>query len=139
MLMNKEGVEFQNEEIEHYIDSLKLDMKQTSTGLRYKIIDEGKGNFFEKNDRVTFIYSIRSLLDNMECEALKNVTKTVQLGKNEIENGIEEAIMLLKVSGKGQFIIPSYLAYGMPGYKDCVPALTPVFCEINIIEEEFKR
>ena len=138
MLLNKEFVELENEEINHYIDSLKLDMMQTTTGLRYKILNEGEGEPPRKGDEITFGYSIRTL-DNLECENLKNVIKTIELGKNAIENGIEEAVMLLKVSGKGQFIIPSYLAYGVSGYKNCVPAWTPVFCEINIIESKLKR
>ena len=133
MLLNKEFAELENEEINHYIDSLNLDMSQTTTGLRYKIIKEGVGEFPRKNDKVTFSYSIRTL-DNVECEDLKNVTKTVELGKGAIINGVEEAIMLLKVSGQGWFIIPSYLAYGVPGYKNCVPSWTPVFCEINVID-----
>ncbi len=138
MLLNKSFAAFENEEIEHYIDSLKLDMLQTSTGLRYKIINGGSGGSFQKKDNVTFNYSIRTL-DETGCSELKNVTKTVELGKNEIERGLEEAVMLLKTSGKGQFIIPSHLAFGVSGYKNCIPAWTPVFCEINIIESELKR
>jgi FKBP-type peptidyl-prolyl cis-trans isomerase len=133
MLMNKEFAELEIEEINLYIDSLNLDMSQTVTGLRYKIIKEGEGEPLQKGDRVTFNYSIRTL-DNMECEELKNVTKTIELGTGAIEKGVEEAIMLLRVSGKGWFIIPSYLAYGVPGYKNCISSWTPVFCEINIID-----
>ncbi len=138
MLLNREFTELENEEINHYVDSLNPDMAQTSTGLRYKIIGEGVGEFPQKGDKVTFSYSVRTL-DNVECEELKNVKKTVELGKGSIESGIEEAIMLLKTSGKGQFIIPSYLAYGVSGYKNCIPAWSPVFCEINIIEIKLKR
>jgi hypothetical protein len=136
ILLNKEFVEFEREEIDHYIDSLKLDMSQTITGLRYKIIKEGDGGFPRKKDKVTFRYSIRTL-DNVECEELKNVTKTVELGKGALRSGIEEAVMLLKASGQGWFIIPSYLAYGVPGYKNCVPPWTPVFCEINVINVSY--
>ena len=132
MLLNKEFVELENEEINYYIDSLNLDMSQTVTGLCYHIIKEGDGGFPQKKDKVTFRYSIRTL-DDTECEELKNVTETVELGKGAIINGIEEAVMLLKVSGQGRFIIPSYLAYGVPGYKNCVPSWTPVFCEISVI------
>jgi len=139
MLLNKEFAELENEEINHYIDSLNLGMAQTSIGLRYKIIREGDGNSFQKGDRVTLNYSIRTLDDRGMCEELQNITKTIELGKGDVKSGIEEAVMLLKSSGKGQFIIPSYLAYGVPGYKNCVPAWTPVFCEINIIESKLKR
>ncbi len=138
MLLNKSFAALENEEIEHYIDSLKLDMSQTSTGLRYKIINEGNGNSFQKKDNVTFSYSIRTL-DGTECKEMKNVTTTIELGKNEIERGIEEAVMLLKVSGKGQFIIPSHLAFGVSGYKNCIPPWMSVLCEINIIESKLNR
>ena len=138
MLLNREFLEFENEEINNYIDSLNLGMLQSATGLRYKIIKEGEGAFPKKGDKVTFSYSIRTL-DNTECEELKNVTKTVELGKGELKSGIEEAVMLLKVLGQGSFIIPSYLAYGVAGYKDCVSAWTPVFCEINVMDVKNRK
>ena len=133
MELNREFAELEDAEINHYIDSLHLDMKQTSTGLRYRIVKEGDGDFPQKNDKVTFDYTIR-LLDNTVC-AQENGLKTIELGKGAIENGIEEAILLLKVCGKGEFIIPSHLAFGVAGYKNCVPAWTPIFCEINLIEK----
>jgi len=136
MLLNREFLEFENEEINNYIDSLNLDISQTPTGLRYQIIKEGDGRFPQKGNKVTFNYSIRTL-DNTECKELKNVTKTIELGKGAIQNGIEEAIMLLKVSGQGRFIIPSYLAYGVSGYKNCVPAWMPILCEINVIDVSY--
>jgi len=138
MMLNKEFAAFEYEEINHYIDSLNLDMTETATGLRYKIIQKGDGDFFQKGDNVTFNYSIRTL-DNRECKELKNITRTIELGKGETESGIEEALKLLKVSGKGQFIIPSHLAFGISGYKNCISPWTPVFCEINIIESKLKR
>jgi len=138
ILLNKQFMEFENEEINHYIDSLNLNMLETPTGLRYKILSEGEGEPLQKGDEITFNYSIRTL-DNLVCESLTNVTKTIELGKGAIETGIEEAVMLLKVSGSGQFIIPSYLAFGVPGYGSCIAAWTPIFSEINIIERKLKR
>jgi len=132
MFLNRDFAEFENEEIEHYVDSLNLGMLQTSSCLRYKIIREGYGRFPKKGDKVTFNYSMRAL-DGVECEELKNVTKTVELGKGNITSGMEEAIMLMKASGEGCFIIPSHLAYGVLGYKNCISGWTPVFCEINLI------
>ena len=130
MELNREFAELEDSEINHYIDSLNLDMQKTSTGLRYRIVKNGDGNFPQKGDKVIFEYAIR-LLDNTKC--VESTMKTIVLGKGAIENGIEEAIKLLKVCGKGEFIIPSHLAFGMSGYDNCVPAWTPIFCEISLI------
>ena len=131
MELNREFAELEDAEINHYIDSLHLDMQQTATGLRYWIVNAGDGDFLQKGDKVTFDYTIR-LLDNTLC--VENSLKTIELGKGAIERGIEEAIRLLKVRGNGKFIIPSHLAFGVVGYKNCVPPWTPVFCEISLIK-----
>lgn len=137
MLLNREFAKFENEEINHYVDSLNLDMQRTSTGLRYKIIEEGEGEYPAKGNKVTFRYSVRPL-NGIVCEKLDKVVKTIEIGKGITERGLEEAVLMLKVTGKGEFIIPSHLAYGVSGYKDCIAGWTPVFCEINLIENNLK-
>jgi FKBP-type peptidyl-prolyl cis-trans isomerase len=134
MLLNKEFAALEKEEVNHYIDSLGLDMKETPLGIRYRIIQEGNGDIPEKGNTVTVNYSIRAL-DGDICRQLRNKTKTIIIGKGEIERGIEESVLLLSVNGKGEFIVPSYLAYGVSGLKGCVPPWTAVICEITLLEK----
>jgi len=134
MILNREFAELGENEINCYIDSLQLNLSRSDIGLRYRIVKEGTGQAIEKGDEVTVNYSIR-MLNGPECEKLTNVTKKIRLGKNDVEKGIEEAVLLLKVSGEGEFIIPSHLAFGVAGYKNCIAPWAPVFCTLHIISK----
>jgi FKBP-type peptidyl-prolyl cis-trans isomerase len=134
MLLNKEFAALENDEINQYIDSLDLDMKETGLGIRYRIVREGGGVMPEKGNTVTVNYSVRALNGDI-CERLSNITKTITLGRGELERGIEESVYLLNVSAKGEFVIPSYLAFGVTGLKGCIPPWTAVICEMTLLEK----
>lgn len=131
--MNKQFFELENQEIDHYIDSLKLDMEKTISGLRYHIIQKGEGDSIGVDDKVTIKYTIGPLGET-PCEKLTNVVKTVTLGHSDIEKGIREAIPMMRESGEGEFILPSVIAYGVPGFGKCINGWTPVFMKLSIIE-----
>ncbi|MCB9017814.1 MAG: FKBP-type peptidyl-prolyl cis-trans isomerase [Paludibacteraceae bacterium] len=133
--MNKGFVEIEKSDIRHYVDSLGLKMDSTGTGLRYHVTKMGSGDTVAANATVTIRYSV-TMLDGMGCDNLQNVTKTFTLGSGGSIRGIEEAVSLLSVSGEGEFIMPSYLAYGVAGYKDCVAPWSPIFCKIYLIESK---
>lgn len=131
--MNKQFHELEEQEISHYIDSLHLDMGKTSSGLRYHIIEPGKGDSILSNDEVTYQYTIGPLGEE-PCDKITDVVKTVRLGHADIEVGIRESIRLLREGGKGEFIIPSVIAFGVPGKGKCINSWTPVFMKLSIIE-----
>ncbi|HOI26821.1 MAG TPA: FKBP-type peptidyl-prolyl cis-trans isomerase [Paludibacteraceae bacterium] len=133
--MNRGFVELERADIRHYIDSLCLKMDSTGLGIRYHISKEGSKDTVAVGAEVTVRYSI-TMLDGMGCDDLRDVEKTFKMGTGKVEKGIEEAVKLLHVSGEGEFIIPSYLAYGVSGYKDCVAPWSPIFCKINLIESK---
>ncbi|MCQ2218181.1 MAG: FKBP-type peptidyl-prolyl cis-trans isomerase [Paludibacteraceae bacterium] len=134
LAMNVGFMELEREEINHYIDSLNLNMDSTISGLRYRIDEVGYGDSVAKTDEVTVRYTI-TLLDGTTCDDLRDVVKIVRLGKGDLIKGLEESIRLLKVSGSGTFILPSYLAYGVSGKSGCVPPWSPVFCKVCLIEK----
>lgn len=131
--MNKQFYELEEQEINHYIDSLHLEMGRTSSGLRYHIIEPGEGDSIRNNDQVTFQYTIGPLGEE-PCDNITDVVKTITMGHSDIEKGIREAIPLLRTSGRGEFILPSVIAYGVPGKGKCINSWTPVFMKLSIIE-----
>lgn len=135
MEMNKQFVELEEAEINHYIDSTKMEMGRCISGLRYHIIEKGEGDSIVDNDKVTFQYTIAPL-GGEPCESLTDVVKTITIGHTDIEKGIREAIPLLRVSGKGEFIVPAMLGYGVVGKGRCINSWTPLFMKLSIIEVE---
>ena len=135
MELNKQFVELEEQEINRYIDSAKLEMDRRISGLRYHIIEKGEGDSIVENDKVTFQYTIAPL-GGEPCENLKDVVKTITIGHTDIEKGVREAIPLLRASGKGEFIVPSMLGYGVIGKGKCINSWTPLFMRLSIIEVE---
>lgn len=133
LAMNRGFLELEREDIKHYIDSLDLKMDSTMSGLLYRIDEVGYGDSVSKTDEVTIRYTL-TLLDGTTCDDLRDVARIVRLGKGNLIKGMEEAVRMLKVSGSGTFIIPSYLAYGVSGKKGCIPPWNPVFCKVTLIE-----
>lgn len=131
--MNRQFHELEEQEINHYIDSMGLDMNRTSSGLRYHIEALGEGDSILSNDEVTFQYTIGPLGEG-PCEKMTDVVKTIVVGHSDIEPGIRESIRLLRSSGNGEFILPSVIAFGVPGKGKCINSWTPVFMKLSIIE-----
>ncbi len=138
MELNRQFVELEEQEINHYIDSLGLDMGRTISGLRHHIIEKGEGDSIQENDKVTIRYTIAPL-GGEPCPNITDVVKTITIGHNDIEKGIREAIPLLRATGKGEFIVPSMLGYGVIGKGKCINSWTPLFMELTIIEVDKNR
>lgn len=134
---NRQYVEFEDDEINHYIDSLQLKMNKTSEGIRYALSNKGTGSKPVDGDNVDITYSV-SLLDGSACKELTNRHTKVEMGKGRLPVGIEKAVSMLDVGGRGDFIIPALLAYGVSGRDNCVPPYSPVRCSIvlNLIEKK---
>lgn len=137
MEMNRQFAAIEDSLVTAYVDSVqKVDQKTfttTKTGLRYYIVWSGKGDRAGDDDDVTFRYTVRQL-DGTVCDKLKNVVKTENLEKGDLTRGMREALRLLPVSGEGEFVMPSFLAYGVVGVSGCIPPWTPVSMQISLIE-----
>ncbi|MBR5971890.1 MAG: FKBP-type peptidyl-prolyl cis-trans isomerase [Paludibacteraceae bacterium] len=136
--MNKEFAAIEDSLIRAYIDSLSLPFTTTKSGLRYYITNQGEGDTISLADQVTFRYSVK-LLDGSTCDKLTDVVKTENLGHCDMERGYREALLLMKQSSSGVFVMPSFLAYGVIGVPKCIPAWTPVECTITVIEVKRDR
>jgi FKBP-type peptidyl-prolyl cis-trans isomerase len=134
--LNSYFVQKDKERIQNYIERKNLGMKESPTGLWYKIIKVGRGAFFKENDRIIMDYEC-SLLDGTTCYSSKNIgPKEVVLGKGELEAGLNEGLRLLKPGGEAVFILPPFLAYGLLGDGKAVPPRATLIFEIKILNKE---
>lgn len=131
--LNSYFVQKDKERIQNYIERKNLKMKESSSGLWYLIVTEGKGEFFKENDRIIMDYEC-SLLDGKSCYSSKNLgPKEVILGKRELEAGLNEGLRLLKPGGEAVFILPPFLAYGLIGDGKFIPPRATIVYKINIL------
>ncbi len=131
--VNRTLVRKDQQRIKGYLERNNIVMKETETGLWYKIDVEGKGMPVTPGKVVRIAYSIR-LLDGTECyTSEKNGIKEFLVGMGGVESGLEEGILLLHEGSKASFIMPPHLAHGLTGDGNCIPARAIILYHIEVL------
>lgn len=132
--VNKSLVEKENQDIEDYISRYGWKMTKTGTGLRYLIYKNGKGIKPKEKDKVLIKFIVK-LINGVECyNSDKDGLKLVELGKAEVESGLEEGLMLMKTGDKAILILPSHLAYGLLGDEERIPKRATLIYDVELME-----
>lgn len=119
---------------EYKITFDKEKAQKTPSGIAYTIIQEGTN--VPVKGKKAYIHYTGKFLDNQIIHSSQNKEPFwFRLGaKNSVViPGIEEAVMLLKEGGKGNFLLPPELCYGKQGY-DIIPPNTPLYYEIELVK-----
>lgn len=118
---NKYMIRKEVERIGNYVDRRGWDMDTTGSGLWYMIIENGTGPEAKKGKVATIEYEV-SLLDGTLCySSEKTGPKKFTIGFGDIESGLLEGILMLNEGAEAVFILPPYLAYGIPGDQKSIP------------------
>jgi FKBP-type peptidyl-prolyl cis-trans isomerase len=120
------------ERIGSYIERKNLKMKEDPSGLWYLIINEGTGKYLTDKDRVGMEYEC-SLLDGTPCYSSRELgPKEIILGKTILESGLDQGLRMLKPGGEGLFILPPFMAYGLPGDGKKIPSRAIIVYSVRI-------
>ncbi len=136
MNVNKKLVNSDVAKIKRYIDSLGVDVKTTQTGLWYCISKSGEGANVQKRQIITLKYKL-SLLDGTECyNSDRDGLKVFEVGHGGVESGLEEGVLMLKKGSKAIFILPPYLAHGLLGDDNKIPARSSIVYDVEVLSIE---
>ncbi|MFZ4399984.1 MAG: FKBP-type peptidyl-prolyl cis-trans isomerase [Bacteroidales bacterium] len=131
---NKILVKNESIQIDDFIKRYKWEMNATGSGLRYMIYKKGNGIKPKNNSKIKINFRTSLLngvtLYNSEFDGVK----VFVLGKAEVETGLEEGILLLKVGDKAKFIIPSHLAFGLLGDQKKIPRKATLVYDVELLE-----
>jgi FKBP-type peptidyl-prolyl cis-trans isomerase len=132
--VNKALVESEDDEIDNLIARYQWNMNKTSTGLRYLIYKKKSGNDYpHKGNIVTINYSVK-LINGIEVyNSSKDGKKVFEIGKRQVERGLEEGVMLMKLNEKAKLVIPSYLAFGLVGDNNRIPLKATLIYDVEVV------
>lgn len=103
--------------------ALASQIKSTSSGLKYIILEEGSGTQAAANKLVNVQYygvlKDGTMFDNSYS---RGTPFSFALGRGMVIPGWDEGIALLKEGGKGLLFIPANLGYGEAGSPPVIPA-----------------
>ncbi len=117
------------------LDKLATGFNKTESGLRYQIIQEGKGNKAEKGKTVSVHYK-GQLSDGtvFDSSYKRNQPIDFPLGVGQVISGWDEGISLLKVGDKARFVIPSHLGYGSAGAGGVIPPDATLVFDVELMD-----
>jgi FKBP-type peptidyl-prolyl cis-trans isomerase len=131
---NKAVVKTEDQEIEDLMQRYGWKMVKSTTGLRYMIYKHGAGERAVKGKKVTISYEVRLINGNLCYSSAEKGQKEFTAGRGEVEVGIEEGILLMRVGDRAKFIVPSHLAFGLLGDQDKIPPKSTLIYDIELIK-----
>lgn len=123
----------EKKEMEDKMAEVSEGFETTSSGLKYLIMEEGKGPKPAKGDRVSVHYE-GSLLDGTVFDSSFQRKEPIEflLGEGQVIPGWDEGIQLLRVGDKARLLIPAELAYGARGAGGVIPPNAPLLFDVSL-------
>lgn len=106
-------------------------VKKTKSGLAYKILKAGKGNFPKSTDVVEVHYH-GTLIDGTVFDSSVERKRKVSFPLNRVIKGWTEGLQLIKEGGKIKLVIPSELGYGEHGAPPKIPGGSTLVFEVEL-------
>ena len=119
------------------VDSLKhYDHSASGSWYHYLAVNDTTNYTPQTDDLVVFNYDILTL-DNDTIYSKKDIgVVTYKVDKQELFQGLRDAIKLLKVNERATFLFPSSLAFGYHGDENKIGSNVPIKSTITILEIE---
>jgi FKBP-type peptidyl-prolyl cis-trans isomerase len=105
---------------------------QTSSGLQYRVINEGDGAHPAASDTVRVHYR-GTLTDGTQFDSSYDSGEPVTFLLSEVIPGWVEGIQLMSVGSHYEFYIPPQLGYGEQGYPGVIPPNAVLIFEVELL------
>ena len=119
-------------QIDDYIKRNGWKVEETGTGVKYMIYEKGEGLIAESG-QIALINFEMTLLDGTVCYSSKIAgPKSFKIEQADLESGLFDAIVKMRVGDKAKIILPHFRAHGLIGDSQKVPPLAPVIYDVEL-------
>jgi FKBP-type peptidyl-prolyl cis-trans isomerase/Tetratricopeptide repeat len=110
------------------------DTVTTASGLKYIVIEKGKGKPAE-NGKAVEVHYTGTLTNGKVFDSSRERGETFEfvLGRGQVIKGWEEGIALMSVGDKFKLIIPPDLGYGSRGAGDAIPPNSTIIFDVELL------
>ncbi len=131
---NKKAIKIEDQQINDFIRRHNWKMKETGTGLRYRIYKKGNGELAAEGNIAVINYEVSLLNGEILYSSKAMGTKEFSIGRGGVESGLEEGILLMHEGDRAKFIIPSHLAYGLSGDENKITGKTTLVYDVELLK-----
>ena len=111
----------------------KTGVNTTSSGLQYKVLQEGTGKSPKATDVVVVNYR-GTLINGKEFDSSYKSGKPIEFPLNRVIPGWTEGVQLMKEGAKYEFYIPPNLAYGSRGAGGVIGPDETLIFEVELLK-----
>ena len=108
------------------------DIRETSTGLQYRVIRKGNGDSPVVVDKVKVHY-VGRLIDGTVFDSSYERGEPTEFGLNQVIKGWTEGLQLMKVGAKYEFFIHPKIAYGSRP-RPTIPSNSVLIFEVELLD-----
>ena len=106
----------------------------TSSGLQYRILNEGSGDDSPGPESIVSVHYRGKLTNGLEFDSSYKRNQPASFPVNGVIRGWTEALQLMKEGDKWELIIPPDLGYGSKGAGNIIPPDSTLIFEVELIE-----
>lgn len=129
---NKGLISLDSARIVGVIRANNWNMKVTETGLRYEILQKGRGVKAKPGMQAIIDYKVRLLDGRLVYTSDSTGQKKFVITKGGVERGLEEGILLLNQGDSVRFIMPPYMAHHLLGDFKKIPPRSTIIYEVRL-------
>ncbi len=131
---NKKAIKTERQQIDDFVRRHHWKLKETGTGLLYSIYESGTGARAETGKRAVIDYTVSSIAGDVFYSSDERGPLEFTIGKSDVPSGLVEGILLMRVGDRAKFIIPSHLAFGLPGDQEKIPPKATLIYDVKLLE-----
>ena len=106
----------------------------TSSGLQYRILNEGSGDDSPGPESVVSVHYRGKLTNGLEFDSSYKRNQPASFPVNGVIRGWTEALQLMKEGDKWELIVPPDLGYGSKGAGNIIPPDSTLIFEVELIK-----
>lgn len=122
----------QNTELGEFMRSIraKAGMQKSESGLLCRVIMPGAGPRPRPGDMVVANFDVKMPDGRTQVTALSGQDAQARVG--EMPPGVNEALQMLSLGGRGVFVVPPHLSFGSGEWPEGLPPGTPILLQIDL-------
>jgi FKBP-type peptidyl-prolyl cis-trans isomerase FkpA len=123
---------------EDYLDKYrqKDDVQETSSGLLYRVVEEGTGSEPSESDTVVVNQRILGVNGKVIADTYKDGMPD-SFSLQEAIPGIREGLQLAREGGRYEFVVPPELAWGKRGVGNKIGPNAVLIFDVRLLEVRF--